>query len=56
MRWQHTHSWAVGILTGIIIDQRSVYLIAFGAVIAIVFMKIGATFRAYRNRRWTIRS
>lgn len=53
--WKHSHSWAAGVLTGIIVDQKAVYLIGIGIAIGILFMKLGAAIRAVRNRRWAIR-
>lgn len=58
MRWNHGHSWAAGILTGILISQHSVLLMMFGGVIVIIFSKLGALYRLVMqrlNRRWAIR-
>lgn len=56
MRWNHGHSWAAGILTGIVIDQHSFFLIAAGGLGGFLFARLGATIRSLTNRRWTIRS
>lgn len=58
MRWNHGHSWIAGIVTGIVISQHSILLIILGAVIVIVFNKLGTLYRlvmANLGRRWAIR-
>lgn len=58
MRWNHGHSWAAGILTGIVISQHAVYMMLIGAAVVIVFKKFGALYRMVMwrlNRRWAIR-
>lgn len=54
MRWNHGHSWAAGILTGILVSQHSVILLLVGSGLTILFYKLGALYRlviARLNRR-----
>lgn len=58
MKWHHGHSWAAGILTGILIDQHSFLLLLAGGLSGYLFTKLGAAFRLVSrslNRRWAIR-
>jgi hypothetical protein len=58
MRWHHGHSWAAGIVTGILISQHAMLLILAGAITGFLFTKLGAAFRMISqrlNRRWAIR-
>jgi hypothetical protein len=58
MRWHHGHSWAAGIVTGILISQHAALLVIAGVIAGYLFTKLGAVFSAFRrglNRRWAIR-
>jgi glucose uptake protein GlcU len=58
MRWHHGHSWAAGILTGIVISQHAIILVVLGGILFFLFSKVGALYRTVMwrlNRRWAIR-
>lgn len=58
MRWHHGHSWAAGIVTGILIDQHAFMLVMAGGIAGFLFTKIGSAFTSLRrglSRRWAIR-
>jgi hypothetical protein len=58
MSWNHGHSWAAGIVTGILISTHAMLLVLAGVILGFLFTKLGALFFAVKrslNRRWAIR-
>lgn len=54
MRWNHSHSWAAGVVTGIVVDQHAVLLLIAGGISGYLFTRLGAVIRGL-TRRWAIR-
>lgn len=58
MKWRHGHTFVAGILTGLFLDQRAVWLIILGIVVGFSFAKLSTLIRMiwwHMNRRWAIR-